>query len=262
MLKLKRNWAVAPMVVAVVSVILATVLTCQWKTLRDIHSLAIYTIAVVVTASYGGMWPAIVSMGLSAASFAYFIAPPQGFGIESPQDKVRLVSFLVVTFFFSFLHTARMNADKKARSSVQRLKLALDGTKMGLWDLSLDSGVVWHSQSLEEIFGRHGERFSHAYEVFIGYIHPEDRDFVHRTFTHSIEHGEEFHVQYRILMPDGDVRWVSTRGRIFFDDNGRPERLVAATTDMTNRLGAALTPAAAKLALSAPLGEEMFHHAG
>jgi PAS domain S-box-containing protein len=265
MLKLHRNRAFGPMLVAIVSVVLATLVTCQWTTLRNVHSMAIYTIAVVISAGYGGIWPAIASIVLSAVSFAYFIAPPVGFAIDKPEDRIRLVSFLVVALFFSFLHSARMTAERKVRSMVQRLKLALEGTKMGLWDLSLDTGVVWHSQSMEEIYGRRGDRFSQAYEVFIGYVHPEDRDFVHRTFTHSIEHGEEFHVQYRILMPEGDARWVSTRGRIFFDAKGRPERLVAATTDMTNRPGAAMTPAAAKLAMApsaAALHEALVHKAG
>jgi PAS domain S-box-containing protein len=242
----------------------ATVVTCRWHTLRDIHSLAAFMVGVVITACYGGLGPSIVSMALSAASFAYFIAPPSGFAIGSAEDRVRLTSFIVVAFLFSFLHSARVEAEKKVRSLMQRLRLALDGTKMGLWDLSLDTGIVWHSTTMEEIYGRHGERFSQAYEVFIGYIHPEDRDFVHRTFTHSIEHGEEFHVQYRIMMPEGESRWVSTRGRIFFDAKGRAERLVAATTDMTNRPGAALAPAAAKLAISklAPIEQPLVTRAG
>ena len=97
---------------------------------------------------------------------------------------------------------------------VQRLQLALAGTKLGVWDLSLDTGAVWHSASMEEIFARHGERFSQAYEVFIGYVHPEDRGFVRCTITHAIEHGEEFHIQYRILLPDSEMRWVTTQAHL------------------------------------------------
>jgi PAS domain-containing protein len=155
------------------------------------------------------------------------------------------MAFVVVALLFSFLHAARVKAELRARTMMQRLGLALEGTKLGVWDLSLATGVVWHSDSLELIFARYGKQFSRAYEVFIGYIHPEDRDFVHRTVTQSVERGEEFYIQYRILLPDGRVRSVATRGRVFFDAKGHPERLVATTTDITNRAGASVAPAAA-----------------
>jgi PAS domain-containing protein len=248
MLKLKRGIPLAPYMVAVIATICATGVTLAWHRLLTIHSMAAYMVVVVIVASYGGMGPSLLAILLSSLSFAYFVAPPEGINIGDSQDRFRVASFVVIAFLFSFLHSARIKAERRAKSMMQRLSLALEGTKLGIWDLNLATGVVWHSDSLEEIFGRDAARFSRAYEVFIGYIHPEDRDFVHRTVTHSVESGEEFHIQYRILLPEGQVRSVATRGRVFFDSKGHPERLVATTTDMTNRSGASLAPAAAKVA--------------
>jgi len=244
MLKFSRGILLRPYVVSFLLIVAATALTLLWHPLHEIHSLSAYMVAIVIIAYYGGLLPSVFGIGLSTLSFAYFIAPPVGFSIGLWEDRFRLASFVVVALLFSFLHNARIKAEKQARSMFQRLKLALEATKIGVWDLSLETGAVWHSATMEEIFARHGERFTRAYEVFIGYVHPEDRDFVHRTVTYSIEHGEEFHIQYRILLPEGELRWVATRGRVFLDAKRHPERLVAATEDMTNRPGAAVAPAA------------------
>ena len=233
MLHFKRGKSLTPYLCAVLAVAGSTYITFEFTSLRQLHSLWAYMLAVYLAAFVGGFWPSVLAIVLSSLSWGYYIAPPEGFAIGQWQDRVRLVTFILLAGLFSFLYSARLNAEKKVRSLVQRLRLALDGTRVGVWDLNLDTGAVWHSMSMEEIFGRSGDRFSQAYEVFIGYIHPEDRDFVHRTVTHAIEHGEEFHIHYRILRPEGDVRWVTTHGRVFFDSKRHPERLVAATEDMT-----------------------------
>ena len=252
MLKLKRGVRLAPYLVAVIASAAATGLTIAWPALFRLHSLAGYMVAVVVVASYGGLMPSLLAIALCGLSFAYFVAPPQGFSISTWEDKFRLASFIIVAFLFSFLHGARMKAERRANSMMQRLNLALEGTKLGVWDLNLATGIMWHSASLEELFGRRGDQFSRAYEAFIGYIHPEDRDFVHRTVSHSVERGEEFHIEYRILLPDGQLRAVATRGRVFLDSRGLPERLVATTSDITKFPEASLAPAAAKVASDAP----------
>jgi PAS domain S-box-containing protein len=245
-MKLKRGKNFRPYAAAIGAVVLATVVTCGWKDLRTIHSMALYMIAVVLTAFYGGLLPSVAAIVLSSLSFAFFIAPPPGLAIGSADDRTRLEFFIIITFLISFLQAQRIKAEDKARSLAQRLSLALEGTKLGAWDLDLTTGVVWHSSTLEEIFARGADRFAISYEVFLGYVHGEDRDFVHRTVTRCIESGGQYHIQYRILHPNGDVRWVGTRGRVYFDEKKKPERLVAVTTDITDQPGVGLSPSAAK----------------
>jgi PAS domain S-box-containing protein len=252
-MNVKRGSSFGPYVVAVLSVTLAAFATCYLQSLRDIHSMALWMIAVVVTLFYGGFYPSLLATGLSAALFDYLIAPPTGWGMNQPEDRIRLASFVVIAILFSFLFSQRVDAEAKARSMLQRLTLAMDGTKQGVWDLDLRTGVVWHSVALEETFARGPDRFAQSYEVFLGYVHAEDRDFVHRTVTHSIESGEEYHIQYRINRPSGEERWVSTRGRVFYDEKRHPERLVAVTADITNQPGASLPPSAPLFRPTSPL---------
>lgn len=239
-----RVQAIAPYMLAVVLTVIATCCTVFWPILHSLHSLGPFLVAVVIVAWFGGLIPSLLTILLSTISFAYFIAPPSGFGIGLWQDKVRLITFIIISFMFSILHAARVAAEEKSRLMVQRLSLALEATQFGVWDLNLATGEVWHSASMEEIYGRSADRFGQSYEVFLGYVHPEDRDFVHRTVTRAIEGGEEYHIQHRIVMPNNDVRWVSTRGKVYLDKKRQAERLVAVTGDITNRPGASLPPMA------------------
>jgi PAS domain-containing protein len=243
-MNVQRGSKVTAYIIAVVSVLLATIITVGWPTLRNMHMLAAYLIAVLFTAYYGGLFPALLATILSSASFDYYIAPPAGFGMSDPADHARLASFIVIAGLVSFLHWQRVKAENKNRSMMQRLSLALEATKFGVWDLDLASGVVWYSPGMEEIVGRSADRFARSYEVFLGYVHPEDRDFVHRAVTGCIENGDECRIQYRIQLPSGEPRSVGTRAKVFFDEKRHPERLVAVTFDNSHRADVAVPPAA------------------
>ena len=71
-------------------------------------------------------------------------------------------------------------------------------------------------------------------------LHPDDRDRVRRTIDDSIHSGEDFDSEYRLILPDGIVRWMSTRGSVHFDDAGKPARLLGISIDITARKQAEL----------------------
>jgi signal transduction histidine kinase len=79
--------------------------------------------------------------------------------------------------------------------------------------------------------------FPGTFEAFQADIHPDDRDLVRREIAVALERGEH-HVEYRIVRPDGAVRWVEGRGEVFRDAAGRPERLIGVCTDVTARRSA------------------------
>jgi signal transduction histidine kinase len=67
-------------------------------------------------------------------------------------------------------------------------------------------------------------------------VHPEDLDKVRNAAAGSLQPGRsEHHVEYRIIRPDGAVRWVEGRGKVFFDDGGEPVRLIGVCADVTDR---------------------------
>ena len=252
-----RRSRIAPYALAVGCVVVSTVLTARIPALASNRSLFLYLASVTVVAWYGGIWPSLFDVGLSALAFAYYIAPPVGWGINDPQDKIRLALFVLVAVLISSLRGAVGRAERTARSVGQRLAFALEATGMGVWDLNLRTGLLWRSPGLEQLFGRPSHLFAQTYETFLGYVHLEDREMVHRMVTRTMESGEEFHIQNRVVMPSEEVRWFRSRGRVLFNDKHQPERLIAVTSDVTDRHDPIRPPEVSRSVTAPPPAEGM-----
>ena len=184
----KPRPAVGPYLVAVACVGAATVMTCNWPLLYNIHSLAIFLVGVLVSAFYGGLMPSLVAIALSVLP-SIILSPPRRVGesVEPCQDWVRLGSFVAVSFFFSVLHAQRVKAEEKVRSMARcRSDTRIgwhEGRRMGFG--SGDRDHLAFGESGRTFRPRPGAALPILTESFLGYVHAEDRDFVHRTVTRA-----------------------------------------------------------------------------
>lgn len=118
--------------------------------------------------------------------------------------------------------------------TTERLHLALAAGKMGTWEWHIASGRVTWSPMLEAIHGLPPGTFDGTFEAYQRDIHPDDRDRVVATIQATL-HGGSHDLQYRIVLPDGSVRWLEAHGHLVRDAAGRPLRLVGVCTDVTER---------------------------
>ncbi|MFL6192882.1 MAG: PAS domain-containing sensor histidine kinase [Thermoanaerobaculia bacterium] len=117
----------------------------------------------------------------------------------------------------------------------ERLRIALDAGHMGTWEWDLRTGGMSWSPGLEEIFGLVPGSFDGTLEALRRLIHPEDREPVVEALREGAEGGREPHLEYRILRPDGSMRWVESWGRLHPGDGGRPRRMIGLCADRTER---------------------------
>ena len=245
LLNVARRPPVDPYAVAAFSVAVAAAVTRFTPTLYNQHYLFAFLAAVIVSAWYGGIWPSLLAMALSSLCFTYLVASPPGTTGVAPEDKTRLLRFVFLSLLASFFQGSLRKAEQASRSVCQRLSFALDATGMGVWDLDLVTGVLWSSPNLARIFGRPAATFPRAYEAFLEYVHPDDREFVDQSVTRARQAGIEYHVQHRIVVDGGGIRWVAMRGRAVVDGRGKPTRLIAVVEDVTQQPGTIRPPAAA-----------------
>lgn len=130
--------------------------------------------------------------------------------------------------------SARVDAEEALRHSEQRLRTALDAGRMGAWEWILDEGTVRWSETLEQIHGLEPGTFGGTFEAYEQDIHPEDRERVFETVGRTIS-GADHHLSYRIIRPDGAVRWVEAHGRLIRGEHEKPERVVGVCTDVTEK---------------------------
>jgi PAS domain S-box-containing protein len=133
--------------------------------------------------------------------------------------------------------TERKLARMALEESEQRQRLAVDAGRIGLWDWDVVNNRVNWSDQIYEFHGIPPGGFSGKVEDFISLIHPEDRGRVWERIQCALA-GEPYQIEFRVVQPGGQVRWLTTNGAVLFDGQRRPLRMFGATVDVTERKAA------------------------
>ncbi len=121
------------------------------------------------------------------------------------------------------------------QESEERLRLALQAGDLGMWELDLqtrDSPV--RSPQHDRIFGYEGGREEWSFEIFLEHVHPDDREFVERSFEEAFETGT-WEFDCRIVRTDGEQRWIAAQGEFYYDTDGEPVRAIGVVEDVTEQ---------------------------
>jgi two-component system cell cycle sensor histidine kinase/response regulator CckA len=160
--------------------------------------------------------------------------------------------------------TDRKRVENALQESEERLRLATEANRLGTFDIYPQIGKRVWSPLTKQLFGFAMDA-EVSFEDFINAVHPEDRERVRREVLGLLSPGQgdksfsEFRTANRA---DGRPRWMASWGRTFFDEQGRPLRLIGITQDITERKLAeqALRESEARLRLTfdqAPVGAAM-----
>lgn len=122
----------------------------------------------------------------------------------------------------------------------EQLRLALDAACMGFWDWDLQTGLVTLSKNHEQLFGITLDTYDGTNESFLNIIHPEDRDRVSFGDRQAIDTGKRCDIEYRVILPDGSIRWIDSKGQAYYDETDKPLRLTGVNLDITARKHAQL----------------------
>ena len=121
------------------------------------------------------------------------------------------------------------------RENERRLDIALRAGRMGAWEWDIATNKVTWSPALEELHGLSPGTFGGTFEDFQRDIHPDDRQRVLEAVQEVVRACTHYHVEYRIVRPDEELRWVEARGELIFDEGGNPIRMVGVCADVTER---------------------------
>jgi PAS domain S-box-containing protein len=160
---------------------------------------------------------------------------------ESTADVLQLASVIAAQVAFA---VERTRTEAQARRSEERLRFALDAASMGIWDWDLSTNDVQWSDNLARIHGLAEGVFDGTFAGYEREIHPEDRPRVFASIQKALNEGVPHEVEYRIVNPDGTVRWCEGKGRVEYDD-GRPARMSGVCMMVTRRKEAELARLAA-----------------
>lgn len=128
------------------------------------------------------------------------------------------------------------HVEQALRSSREQLALAMDAARQGVWDWDLPHDRIYFSEHLAELLGLPPVILTDGREEWLQRLHPDDRDRERARLQTIITERDGFYdSSFRMLHSDGLYRWIHSRGKLLFDESGRPVRFIGMAMDITQR---------------------------
>ncbi|AFL49822.1 PAS domain S-box-containing protein [Sinorhizobium fredii] len=131
--------------------------------------------------------------------------------------------------------TERKQAEEALQESERRLQIALGAGRMGAWEWNIGTGKVVWSPGLEALHHLEPGTFGGTLDDFKRDIHPDDLCLVELEIARAMESRQDYHVVYRIRLPDRKIRWMEAFGQFSPHGAAKPSKLAGVCMDITER---------------------------
>ncbi|MBL8214753.1 MAG: PAS domain-containing protein [Bryobacterales bacterium] len=138
--------------------------------------------------------------------------------------------FGVVCYYFDSTRVRTVEA--ALRESEERLRLATETGKVGVWDWDLTSGKITWTDSLYDVHGIDKATFPNTLEAYQSLVHPDDREMTEKAMARAIAEDVPYEVTRRAIRPDGSIIWLYSHAKVLRREV-RPVRMLGATLDVT-----------------------------
>jgi PAS domain S-box-containing protein len=129
----------------------------------------------------------------------------------------------------------REAATRTLEEREQQLRVALDAARMGIWSWSTANNELTWDDTLRQLYGLAPTDRMTGYNDFLARVHPEDREFVNGKVLRALEERGSLDYEFRILLPDGSLRWIADQGRVLLGEGGEPKGMTGVCMDITQR---------------------------
>jgi PAS domain S-box-containing protein len=190
---------------------------------------------------FGVRGASLMTFTVAAAAVGHTIAGASPFASPSSTRTLFEVALYMVAVAVTGLVLAaavqweRQHATEVLAESQQRLRRALDAARMGIWFWSIDNGTLSWDENLRQLYGLNPEDRISGYEDFLARVHPDDRERVQAAVRRALESGGELNYEFRIVLPDGRIRWIADHGETRRNHEGRTIYLTGICADVTDR---------------------------
>jgi PAS domain S-box-containing protein len=169
----------------------------------------------------------LVSEGVLIGKFMAYFNVPHEFTTSELALSLTIARQLTVAL-------QRHRGEQALRATEERLRLATQTGKVGLWEWDIvNNHVIW-SESLYHMHGVDPATFEPTLEGFSRLVHPEDLGLVTETLRRTLEENAPYELTFRIITPAGHTLWLYTTATVLRDGLGKPHRFVGAVTDVSH----------------------------
>ncbi|MBD2299276.1 PAS domain S-box protein [Nostoc sp. FACHB-190] len=130
--------------------------------------------------------------------------------------------------------TSRKQTEEQLHHLSERLTLALQSGKFGIWEYDFaEAKQIWDDQ-MYELYGLSPGEFSGTYDAWLNFLYPEDWDYMLASIQQAIDGKQEYNVEFRIIQPSGAIRFLKGYGILKRDAQGEPVRVIGVNFDITD----------------------------
>ncbi len=186
--------------------------------------------------SRDSVWAMLVVVMVSIPIIWELFQRNENIGLGTLRLLVAIVAILcLASAAYIKEYIARRELDVDFGLANDRLRLAMEASTSVAWDFEITSGRnVWFGD-LQTIFGIPSDVYATTREEFFNYIHPDDRAKVAEAVEDARQNQKLYAAEFRVVQPDGTVRWLAARGKFYYTRNGNPERMLGVSLDITER---------------------------
>ena len=259
---------------AVLLVAAAAIITDQLRHRFPATPNSLFFCAVIVSAWLGGLGPGLLASLLSSTAIIFWLSPPTVASPNLASELPRFIVFLLASFFITWLCNRqkraqdalqqardelelrvqertrdvtvaceglktevaeRKRAETALRQSEARLEEAQRVAHIGHWQRDTLTDLITFSDEALRIFGLYPRSTPVPLSEFHQLIHPDDQAFQRQALLEALQGSRRFDVEFRILLPGGEVRFVHALGDVTRDESSRPVLVFGTVQDITAR---------------------------
>ena len=135
--------------------------------------------------------------------------------------------------------TEKVESRKKIERNEERLSIVVEASELGTWELHLKTREAIYSQRYFEIVTGLKEYKQLTHKELIHYLHPDDMDIRNKAFEDALSSGF-LNYEARLIWDDNSIHWMEGRGRVFYDENNEPIKMIGTVRDITKEREAQL----------------------
>ena len=123
---------------------------------------------------------------------------------------------------------------KALENSRNNLDFAVNNAQLGTFYCEFPLGkIIWNKTCKDHFYLPHDTEVD--FDLFYARLHDEDREATREAVTRSITEHKQYNIEYRVVAPDGRMRWINAIGKTYYAENGDPVRFDGITIDITEK---------------------------
>jgi PAS domain S-box-containing protein len=126
----------------------------------------------------------------------------------------------------------KVEARKITEQNEERLKIIVEASELGTWQLNVKTKELVYSKRYLEIIGGYKEYTDLTHEQLIQHLYVEDLPIRDKAYKEALISGNIYY-EARVVWIDGSIHWVEAKGKVFYDSENRPEKLLGTARDIT-----------------------------